>query len=279
MANIATWLKSRQHRFLPRFTLRQLGAGIAVIAVLLTIAVRFWPNLRWRLSASGQTMAHVTAIPVHDMTAMVLPKDWIATQVGQLELSLPAAVAESKTPLDNNFWHFQGGDIEIGTTPIWDSRDFRAQLQIMDLSTRDPRAEVKSVVDIQRDVYAAQASDFHWLMSRSALRRHQWLISLSYLSRPSPGTAIEVARTSSIEGLLKYKEASAFFDWFTLDGNNRGSVVFKAAEGKTLDLDFVRIVCQHVYFKPVASEVSEVEAPTIPPSPALPAEGRGPIHR
>jgi hypothetical protein len=253
-----------------------LAVAIAVVAVILTIAVRFWPHIRWRLSAQGRAMANITATPVHDMPAMSPPADWVATQVGALQLSLPIAVAESMQLLEDNAWHFEHGDIVIATTPTFDTRQFRVQVQMMDLATRGPDAEVKSVIDIKRDVYTAQSSDFRWWMNRSELRRHKWLMAMSQVSRPFPQTTIEATRNRDIEGLLTYHSTYGSFDWYTRDGDNGGLIVFKAAEGKTLNLDFVRTVCQHAHLRPVVSEVAEVEASADPPSPALPAEGREP---
>jgi hypothetical protein len=100
-------------------------------------------------------------------------------------------------------------------------------------------------------------------------------MAMSFLSQPFPQTTIEATRNLRIEGLLSYHSTVGYFEWYSLDGNNKGLIVFKAADGTTLDLGFVRTVCQHMSFRTVALQATEVETSTHPPSSALPAgEGK-----
>ncbi|MDB2685581.1 hypothetical protein N9Y42_00015 [Mariniblastus sp.] len=220
-----------------RISIRTLVIGVLLLCVLLGASIQFGSHLRWKITRS-EIANGFEAIPTQPLVDVRPNEKLVTCSIGPLTFELPARLTETyEVPRGIggkflNFYDTTGRQVivEIPTTQS-------AQVVIGDIG--NPEFAQQSFPRFCKEVVEAQSSDFSWLMTKTQLRNHIFL--LEHRAATSDDIVLlEYLWRDDLEATLTHSNFFTF-QWTALDDRLSGTVHFTASSpGET---DWIRHFC------------------------------------
>jgi hypothetical protein len=230
------------------------GLVLTIAAILALILVRFSQHVLWLLDNRRPMLQSISAVPVSVTPRLPVPESWILQRYGSLQLRLPAG-SQSKS----HEGHPESVLIAVGTKTvgILPSGNYENLRTILDIGRRlipsGKRGDYSDAM-LVADVYGVSSTDFSWRMSKREVERYKWMMTNAPLLRLPDVASVELVNGDNVDGLLLITPSSAIFEWYAPNATTQGSIVFEENQG-TLQLDWVRAVCQTVSFLPATDRL------------------------
>jgi hypothetical protein len=224
-----------------RATKQQIAVAIGILVAVAAAGFWWWPHIQWAYILSRRDVK-VTPVAVKEFQATGRTEGWASCRLGPLTFQLPAEFAENARPEIGKAAYtatLTEDDLELTFfVPVRLPPDQKTALMAM---ADDLHMSMHEMIVAS---YRSGTDDFSWLMSRSELKRHQFLLSLSQhqFFPHDRGVAVETLVDGTKDAVLIMNSAEvAILQWRA--GSANGYVSFVHKKGK-LDLEMVRNVCK-----------------------------------
>jgi hypothetical protein len=210
---------------------------MCVLAVVAGAGFWWWPHLYWSF-IMARNQVRVPSMPITELKAPGKTTGWYDCSIGPLKLKLPPDIVEkAERSVGKTSLNFTTANRELDIhIPFQIGPDFQPEQSRMAADFN------LSPMHLIVECFRASTDDFHWSMSRSALRKHEALLQMGSYFRRGGVMAVETRFDGPLEGLLIFHtRRQASFEWRTPGG--AGSVLF-ADKDQDLDRDMLRDICQ-----------------------------------